>query len=113
VAIYLACSSGKIPVRPLNVRCRDVSRIGIGLSHTRPLNVGTEFAIVMHEPERAVMRYVVNRCFANTRGCYDIGANLQQVLRQGNQPPEPGPDDPSPETSPSERFMRGLLRYAA
>src|SRR5438270_248830 len=94
--------------RPIKVKCRDISRTGIGLSHSRPLTIGGQFAIVMNEPEPTVILFSINRCSANHFGSYDVGARVLQVLR-GRQVAEHAPGAPSGH----EAFMRGLLMCAA
>ena len=91
----------------IQVKCRDLSRQGIGISCNQPLQVGSEFAVVIRQPEPMVVLYGINRCSPNTRGSYDIGAQVLQVLHESETPP-------SPEKLSVEKqaFLRNLLSAA-
>jgi hypothetical protein len=89
---------------PLRVRCRDISPMGIGIAHYTPLPLRSVFAVAICDPEPAVMLYVVVHCTSNSKGGYDIGARLTQVLRQRDTL-----KDDKKALSPRGQFMRSLL----
>jgi hypothetical protein len=81
------CKSGVLDA-PIQVKLRDLSATGIGLTHTDRVEVGTQFIIQLPQPKGPVksLLYTVKRC--DTLGSVtSIGAELVSVLR----PAEPEP----------------------
>jgi hypothetical protein len=103
IHINATTGDGATIARSMHVQCRDISRMGIGISYNKPLQVGTEFAVVLREPAPAVILYAINRCSPNTRGSYDIGAHVFQVLHQHET------SDSKVGSASRAAFARGLL----
>lgn len=68
--------------KPIQVKLRDLSATGIGLTHTDRLEPGTQFVIQLPQPDKSVktLLYTVKRCDPHA-GLNSIGAELTSVLR--------------------------------
>jgi two-component system, cell cycle response regulator len=67
---------------PIQVKLRDLSAVGIGLTHTARLEPGTQFIIQLPEKDKSVktLLYTVKRC-ETYGGLSSIGGELSSVLR--------------------------------
>ena len=75
------CARGVLD-RPVQVRLRDLSATGIGLTHNAKLDPGTQFVIRLPDKQGTdkTLLYTVRRC--DTKGMlHSVGAELTSVLR--------------------------------
>lgn len=75
------CARGMLG-SPAQVKLRDLSATGIGVTHTDRLEPGTQFIIQLPQPDKSVksLLYTVKRC-DTFGGLSSIGAELTSVLR--------------------------------
>ena len=78
----------------VQVRLKDISSGGIGIVHTQPFDMGSQFVIQLPQPGGLTksLLYTVVRCeaSASTSGPFSIGAELSCVLKSdGAVPPAP------------------------
>jgi hypothetical protein len=75
------CSRGILGL-PVQVKLRDLSATGIGVTHTERLEPETQFIIQLPQPDKSIktLLYTVRRC-DTFGGLSSIGAELTSVLR--------------------------------
>jgi hypothetical protein len=67
----------------VQVRLKDISSGGIGIVHTQPFEMGSQFVIQLPQPGGLTksLLYTVVRCDASASGPFSIGAELSCVLK--------------------------------
>jgi hypothetical protein len=77
----IPCARG-ILATPVQVKLRDLSATGIGVTHTDRIEPGAQFIIQLPQPDKSVksLLYTVRRC-DSFGGLSSIGAELASVLR--------------------------------
>ncbi|MBC8106401.1 MAG: HDOD domain-containing protein [Anaerolineae bacterium] len=80
------CSRGILD-KPVQVKLRDLSATGIGVTHTDRMELETQFIIQLPQPDKSVksLLYTVKRC-DTFGGLSSIGAELTSVLRPESVP---------------------------
>jgi HD-like signal output (HDOD) protein len=76
------CAHGVLG-KPVQVRLRDLSSMGIGLVHNEPIAIGTQFLIQIAQggSELKTLLYKIVRCETSSGGVSLIGAELLTVLK--------------------------------
>jgi two-component system cell cycle response regulator len=79
--ILTPCNKG-ILLKPRQVRVRDISVAGIGVSDTHPMEVGSQFIVQLPQKDgqTTTLLYNVRRCVPIEK-LFDIGGELSSVLR--------------------------------
>lgn len=86
----IECEHG-ILQRPVTVKIRDVSAMGIGIFHSKPIAEGKQFLVELADGTAAgnkSLLYTVKRC-SSVSGIYSIGCELTSVLRTERVPTDP------------------------
>jgi two-component system cell cycle response regulator len=84
--VITPCAHGVLG-KPVQVRLKDLSSMGIGLVHNAPLELGSQFLIQLAQGggEVKTLLYKVVRCDMPASGLCSIGAELSAVLKPATQ----------------------------
>jgi HD-like signal output (HDOD) protein len=94
------CADGVLG-KPVQVRLRDLSSMGMGLMHNEPIPIGSQFLIQIAQGggEVKTLLYKVVRCETSSGGISLIGAELLTVLKPSSAGAEPQPPGTTPQAA--------------